>query len=261
MHQCQCLAGCRVHPQQNHAWQGFDALRRAHLGCLGSDGPVEIRITELGGHALPEGCRLPGGAVYRGFQRADDRGQSDLLGHSPRGTAQLCIGLGRGRASPLAHCTEFVERQAKLATHWYTLSELVLEDAVQARIPANGLIELQGFHGSDASTRDTTRGWSRSHRHHIGIPPFVGRGVQAEVLPQRNKRQLTHVSCTLERWRRGGVYIPPPKNGLIVLQKLRNPQHEGNHKHPLNMYVYVFVYIHTFMSACTRTHTHACFLL
>ena len=37
--------------------------------------------------------------------------------------------------------------------------------------------------------------------------------------------------------------------------KLRHPQHEGNSKHSLNIYVYVFVYIHTFMSACTRTHT------
>jgi len=42
--------------------------------------------------------------------------------------------------------------------------------------------------------------------------------------------------------------------------KLRQPQHEGNHKHSLNIYVCVFVYIYTFMSACTRTHTHACFL-
>jgi len=42
--------------------------------------------------------------------------------------------------------------------------------------------------------------------------------------------------------------------------KLRHPQHEGNQKHSLNIYLHVFVYINTFMSACTRTHTHAWFL-
>jgi len=72
-----------------------------------------------------------------------------------------------------------MERQAKLTTRQYIWNRArVLEDAVQARVPANGLIELQGFHDSDPSTRDTTRGRSRSHQHRIGIPPFDGRGVQ-----------------------------------------------------------------------------------
>jgi len=34
--------------------KALGALRRAHLGCLGSDGPAQVRVTELDGHALPE---------------------------------------------------------------------------------------------------------------------------------------------------------------------------------------------------------------